>query len=229
MISLGLHAEGGPTADAAPKKPKAFIEFHSEDGAEADFSGLDRQLHARLTARRLTLTFAGNAGGTPPELGNAQAKKGPVVQCMLLDLALTNRGETDLEGLFVLSPTVMQSIGGFMWPTTSSAPLKTWYVGFRKAIGKYRKPPTYQQALLLLFPEEGRKVEKMVVNGAGYNFGLIGFHHTFTLEAGASARLPLALLTSERKEAQPAVDFSATLDALKDDILAKLDMDGPGE
>jgi hypothetical protein len=167
---------------------------------------LDKKLPVALAATAQAVTLGGEAGA----------------RGTLVNIRLTNRGKSEVIGVAAFAPSAMRSIEGGTWPDASlSKPLASYYIGYRQAIGPDRKRPLHENAALLLFDGPGRKLNALVANSAGYNFGLVGISCPIAIKPGEAIALPLLFVAADAPEKGPAFDLGASLDAARDRLLAK--------
>jgi len=201
-LNLALRETEQQDAGALRKAVRTFAEIDpNAAGPQAfDFGPIGGKLPmtAVATVRRVEGAGAGRAPA----------------RCTLVHLRLTNRSETGLTGLAILSPPAMRPVEGGTWPDKSLyKPLTTWYVGYRDTAGP-RDKPTRQAAALLLFDRAGQKLDRLVVAQAGYNFGLVGIHYPLSIPAGGSITVPLLRIEAT----EPNADLPAAMEAIRKDI-----------
>jgi len=230
-LNLGLGAAGDPELAPPRKNSKKFLDLDltGAEAVTADFSKMGKKLPVSLNANATEFAIAADKSGTTFRLAGAEAADGVVGRGILVDIRLANQGERDVTGLAALAPTAMLRVEGPIWPEKQlGAPLKSYCIGFRQAIGPRGKPPIHQNAALFLFDGPGHRVERLVANNAGYNFGLIAIRRSVSVKAGAAASLPLLFVAADGPIKGKAIDLAAVLDALKDEIVKKLSVEDKG-
>ena len=83
------------------------------------------------------------------------------------------------------------------------------------AVAKAKQPPTHEEAVLVMMDATSRK---LIVPGAGYNFGLVGLEAPLTVKAGATVTLPLLLIAVDRPSAGPDISLATVLESITADL-----------
>jgi len=214
-LALGLRAA---SVKASPLKGgKLFREFKA--GQSVGFAGLDKKLPVTLAVSERTVNIAPKDG----TFRVTDADNAPV-QCRVVAFTLKNTGADGVTGTVALCPMQMDRIGGRVWPERPSygRPLKGSLCGMRWTVGPYRKPPVHQKAVLFFFGKPGGKADVRTMPNVGFNFGLVGVTRPITVKAGETATVPLLIVQADRSAKDPEIKLDAVLEALRDDINARL-------
>ena len=222
VLSFGLTEAGGPKLAPPRKNSRHFLDA---DLTAADklmsfgFAGLDKKLPVAVTVGVRRFAVTAGAEGKAFALATDPSAAGVVGRGVLLDVRLANKGKKDVTGLVVLSPQTMRRIHGSIWPVGARGVAKTWYCGFRQTIGKYRKPPVHQNAVLLLSRGPAPQLGRLSVKGGGYNFGLVAAHRPVSIKAGETVSLPVLFVFVNKPAQVEAIDLAAVLEAIKDKVM----------
>jgi len=219
-INFGFRRSDQP--DLSPPQPnsKHFHELDLEhrDSVRLEFANLGKQLPLNLNLRISSWAVVADAGYQKFQLASQNATDHRVGRVALVDLQFVNQGPTDLAGEAVLADSILRKINGEVWPTGARDSTVGYYAGFHRTIGKWKEPPVHEDAVLLLFPGNASKLDKLVAPKAGYNFGLVGLRHPITVKAGDSCSLRLLLIAVERPAATKSMMLETVLESLRDSL-----------
>lgn len=219
-INFGFRRSGQP--DLGPPRPnsKVFKELKTEDedSVRLSFATLARQLPLTVKIRTDYRAISADASYREFRLAPPNAAGHRVGRAALMDLEFVNQGPLDLAGEAVLADSVLRKINGEVWPTGARDSTVSFYAGFHRAIGKWRQPPTHEDAVLLVFPHSASKLDKLVAPKAGYNFGLVGLRHTLAIKAHDTRSLRLLMIAVEKPAAAQAMMLEMVLESLRGSI-----------
>jgi len=220
VLSIALQPAGEPSSAPPRENSKAFLEPAATGRpATFDFARLGR--HLNVSAEVALRPVAVAVGDDGFRLVGPDAQAALIGRGLVVTVRLRSRSEKDLVGLAGLRPGVLRRIHGSIWPDDRQGGKRTWYTGLYRSAGPYRKPPVRQDAALFLWPEgQARRLTRLSLKGAGYNFGLVAAYRPIRLPAGKTLTLPLLFLAVEKPAKVEKLDLAEMLEKIKPDLLA---------
>jgi len=226
-IGLGMRRADEP--ESAPPRPdsKRFGDFDLDGPQPASwsFAKLDKHLPLVVTANALYFTVLTDKEYQAFRLGAADAQSGRVGRAARVDLILANEGTSDLQGHLILADSCLRKVNGEVWPGGPKEP-DSYYAGYHRRLGKWKEPPSHEDAVLVLFSETAPRPEKLITPGAGYNFGLVGVRLPLDVPAGQTQHLPLLVIAIDRPAEGPALSLAAVLISLKAELAQSIGLVG---
>jgi len=228
-ISLGARSADAPESAKPPANYRHFADLDLATGGRTafDFAGLDRKLPLAATTETRRWAIVADASGKGYALADQPAAKA-VGGATLLLVHLASKADKDIALRVTLNRDVMSRVNGQTWPDGATKKIEAYFAGYHRAIGRYRQPPTHEDAVLLLSAGKAPRISKLVAPNAGYNFGLVGVDHSATVQAGKTLSVPMLIIWAARPDKDADVSLLDALMALKRDLIKRLPADSIG-
>lgn len=219
-LAIGVARPGFPGA-AARENAGIFLRC-SEDALPAGtFADLDQQVPVSLRTRCRRFSLQGSCAA-PADLTLAPPGRGTAGEAVIVQVTLTNRGDTDVRGLVVLAASHNMKLE-HAWPNARDLKGGKEHPGI---VGLYSfaghvKRPRRQGGVYLVGPARPvRKSDRLVIPGTGYARGLVGLRRELVITAGTSVTLPVLFIAANAADpAEPKrFDFYDVATALKSQL-----------
>jgi pimeloyl-ACP methyl ester carboxylesterase len=216
-LNVGLRKSGDPELAPPRGGSKAFVDL-SIDAAKLPapfrFAKLEKRLPVDATIEVRSFSITGGKGGTKFALADAGAAS-TVGGAALVRLRLTNRGNDEVAAFAALTTGTLTQISAnairIPVKKTDRADLLGIVTDLRNA----------DQAAVLIRPTEAEDVQRVILPGAGFNFGLYGLKANFAIPPGKTIDVPLLLVAVDTSrdgvsklnaaDRSPLVDLHPTL------------------
>ncbi len=193
VLSVGVRPSDGP--EVAPPRPnsKELIELSLGGKARPtsfSFENLGKRLTVDATVDVEHVSIVAGKGGKEFVLADAESA-GAVGRMALVRLRLDNRSREELTVLASLSTEALMRVDPNVIRVPPERGERPDLVGI---LTDFRRP---SRAAVLLRPADAEDILRMVLPGAGWNFGLYGLKSRLTLRPGAAAVVPMLLVAVE--------------------------------
>jgi len=193
VLSVGLRRSDDPALAPPRDKSKEFVELDLDGKARPAafrFETLGKGLPVDATIDVEHLSIVAGKGGKAFALADAGASEA-VGRMALLRLRLKNRSDQELTALAALSTEALMRVDPSVIRVPPERGERPDLVGI---LTDFRRP---SRAAVLMRPTDAEDVQRLVLPGAGWNFGLYGLKTRLTLRPGAAVAVPLLLVAVE--------------------------------
>jgi len=189
-LNIGLRGSDDPELAPPRGNSKAFLE-QSIEAAKAPasfrFATLDKGLPVDATIDVQSFSITGGSGGTKFALADAGAADA-VGGATLVRLRLINRGTDEVTALAALTTEALTQV------SANAINLPPDRNGRSDLVGIVTDLRKANQAAVLTRPAEAESVQRVILPGAGFNFGLYGLRAYIAIPPGKASTVPLLLV-----------------------------------
>ena len=217
-LGIGLRLSDQPKQGPGRSNAKKFLDLgrDAKDAAAFDFGTLDKNLGVTAECKVRRFALAPDGGSKSCRLV-AEGDAGAIGRGLLVEVRLSNRGPGEVAGMAVLSENLMRRFYVDAWPDERQKDAR--YAGYHRSVGPYQQPPLHEDAALLLSAGPALATTKLILPGAGYGVGLVGFSTPLDLKPGEEKKVPLLLVSVNRPKDRPEVKLAEIVQGIQPQLL----------